>query len=125
MFARLSILVLLLLSVVSVASAGVSVSSPSSGSTVGSPVHFVAQATPASSSTPITSMRIYVDNASVYVAAAKSIDTNVTIANGSHTVTVQAWDSAGHVYKSAMSITVKTTSVIPPTATVFSKVEEM
>jgi hypothetical protein len=70
-------------------------------------------------------MRIYVDNASVYVAAAKSIDTNVTIANGSHSITVQAWDSAGHVYKSAFSITVQTSSVIPPTATVFSKVEEM
>ena len=122
MFARLSILVLLL---VSVASAGVTVSSPSSGSSVGSPVHFVAQATSSSSSTPITSMRIYVDNASVYVAAAKSIDTNVTIANGSHSITVQAWDSAGHVYKSAFSITVQTSSVIPPTATVFSKVEEM
>jgi len=122
MFARLSILVLLL---VSVASAGVTVSSPSSGSSVGSPVHFVAQATSSSSSTPITSMRIYVDNASVYVAAAKSIDTNVTIANGNHSITVQAWDSAGHVYKSAFSITVQTSSVIPATATVFSKVEEM
>jgi hypothetical protein len=122
MFARLSVVVLLL---VSLGSAGVTVSSPASGSSVGSPVHFVAQATAASSSTPITSMRIYVDNASVYVTAAKSIDTSVTVASGSHSVVVQAWDSAGHVYKSAaLSINVQA-SIIPANAIVFSKVEEM
>src|SRR5579871_3643760 len=41
----------------------VSVSSPASGATVGSPVHFVASS---SAPDPISAMTIYVDNASVY-----------------------------------------------------------
>src|SRR5438067_9947844 len=108
--------------------AGVTVSSPVSGSTSTAPVHFVAQATPASSTHPITFMRIYVDNVSVYAAAVKSIDTNLTIATGTHSAVVQAWDSAGAVYKSAsLALTVKTGSglVIPSNATVFSQVEDL
>jgi len=70
-------------------------------------------------------MRIYVDNVSVYGAAVKSIDTNLAIASGSHSAVVQAWDSAGTAYKSStLSLTVKSGSVIPSTATVFSQVED-
>jgi hypothetical protein len=123
MFHRVPVLLLLLCSA---AFAGVTVSSPTSGITTSSPVHFVAQATSSSSTRSITFMRIYVDGVSVYGAAVKSIDTNLTIAAGSHSAVVQAWDSAGSVYKSAnLSLTVQSGLVIPSTATVFSKIEEL
>ncbi len=122
MFYRVFVSVLL---ASSPAIAGVTVSSPVSGSTNTAPVHFVAQAAPASSTQHITFMRIYVDNVSVYGAAVKSIDTNLAIASGSHSAVVQAWDSAGTAYKSStLSLTVKAGSVIPSTATVFSQVED-
>jgi hypothetical protein len=72
-------------------------------------------------------MRIYLDNVSIYAVAAKSIDTSVAVSSGAHSVVVQAWDAGGNVYKSGLSISVQasTTIVIPSTATVFSKIEEM
>lgn len=95
--------------------AGVTVSSPAAGSTSGSPVHFVASAT---SANPITAMRIYVDNISVYLVSASKLDTYVTIAVGGHSVVVQAWDSTGAVFKAPLSLTVNSTSPTPtPTPT--------
>ncbi len=84
-------------------SSGVSVSSPTPGTTSSSPVHFVASA---SSSHPIISMRIYVDSNSVFVTSSGSLNTSVPMSSGSHSVVVQAWDSAGGIYKSAETITV-------------------
>ena len=63
--------------------AGVTVSSPATGSAAGSPVHFVASAT---STHPITAMRIYVDNLSVYLVSASSLNTSVTMSAGTHSV---------------------------------------
>jgi hypothetical protein len=83
--------------------AGVSVSSPAPGSTAGSPVHFVASAT---STHPISAMRIYVDNVSVYLISASSLNTSVTMSAGSHSVVVQAWDSTGAVFKMPLTLTV-------------------
>jgi len=122
MFSRVLISLLL---VSSAAFAGVTVASPASGTTTSSPVHVVATATPASSANHITFMRIYLDHTSVYGAAVKAIDTSVTAAAGSHSVTVQAWDSAGLVYRSTLTLTVQAGSVIPSTATVFSLIEDM
>jgi len=95
--------------------AGVTVSSPTSGSTSGSPVHFVASAT---SANPITAMRIYVDSISVYLISASKLDTYVAIAAGGHSVVVQAWDSTGAVFKASLSMTVSGTAPTPtPTPT--------
>ncbi|HXA85350.1 MAG TPA: hypothetical protein VNZ47_09760 [Candidatus Dormibacteraeota bacterium] len=95
--------------------AGVTVSSPTSGSTSGSPVHFVASAT---SANPITAMRIYVDSISVYLISASKLDTYVPIAAGGHSVVVQAWDSTGAVFKASLSMTVSGTAPTPtPTPT--------
>ena len=91
--------------------AGVTVSSPTAGSTSGSPVHFVASAT---SANPITAMRIYVDNVSVYLISASKLDTSIAIASGSHSVVVQAWDSTGAVFKAPLSLTVSGTTPPPP-----------
>lgn len=86
--------------------AGVTVQSPGAGSTVGSPVHFVASATPTSISSPITAMRIYVDGVSKFTANANKIDTSVAMSAATHNVVVQAWDSKGTVYKHALVLKV-------------------
>jgi hypothetical protein len=90
--------------------AGVSVSSPAPGSTTGSPVQFVASA---SSSLPITAMRIYVDDQSVFANQSNSLNTSIPLANGAHRVVVQAWDSSGAVFKFPETITVNS-SAPPP-----------
>ncbi len=85
--------------------AGISVSSPASGSTVSSPVHFIASA-----STDVYAMRIYVDNASLYYTAGYKLDTYVGIGGGSHYVVVQGWSSSGAIYKAPLTINVGTTT---------------
>jgi hypothetical protein len=97
------VLICALMAVSASAFAGVTVTSPANGSTVGSPAHFVANA---SSSRPITFMRIYVDGKSVFGAATSKIDSTIGVAAGKHSVNVQAWDSAGAVLTKALSITV-------------------
>ena len=90
--------------------AGVTVSSPTTGSTSTSPVHFVASAT---STNPVTAMRIYVDNVSVYLISASKLDTSVAMASGTHNVVVQAWDSTGAVFKTPLTLTVNGTAPSP------------
>lgn len=95
--------------------AGVTVSSPTNGTTTTSPVHVVAAAT---STNPITAMRIYVDNVSVYLVSSSKIDTSVAMSKATHNVVVQAWDSTGAVFKQALTLTVSGTSPTPtPTPT--------
>ena len=110
-----------------IAFAGVTVSSPTNGSTVGSPAHFVASAT---SSFPITAMRIYVDNISVYLVSGGKIDTYVSMSATKHYVVVQAWDSTGAVFKQALTISVSGTSAtslpLPPsTAVTKANIDQM
>ena len=100
--------------------AGVSVSSPSAGATASSPVHFVASA---SGSYPITAMRIYVDSVSAYLVDAASLNTSLAMSAGSHSISVQAWDTQGHVYINAFSINVSGSA--PPPGTTFSLIEQM
>lgn len=104
--------------------ATVTVSSPTSGGTVDSPVPFTASAT---SSHPVTYMMIYVDNTSAYGTAAASLKTSVSMTAGSHNVTVQCWDSSGLVQKKSFTInvTVATGPVIPANALVYNQIENM
>jgi hypothetical protein len=85
-------LVVVTLAMAGMAFAGVTVSSPTNGSTVGTPTHFVASA---SSGNPVTAMRIYVDNNSFYSTPSNNIDTYLSMTAGSHYVVVVAWDSTG------------------------------
>ncbi len=82
----------------------ISISSPSNGATVSSPVHFVGSAN--GGSFPVTAVRIYADNQSVYTTNSATMDTMVPMANGNHFVVVQAWNSSGQVFKAPMNITV-------------------
>jgi len=90
----------------------VNVTAPVSGSTVASPVHFVASAQ-APANRHITAMRIYVDYQSVYTVSSSSLNTYVTMTQGSHKATVQAWDSSGSVYKKWLSLTVTAPTPTP------------
>jgi hypothetical protein len=90
--------------------AGVTVQSPGTASTVGSPVHFVASAT---STSPITAMRIYVDGVSAYLTSSSTINTSVAMSAATHNVVVQAWDSKGTVYKQALVLKVGTAAPAP------------
>jgi hypothetical protein len=119
---RWSLIGIAFLFMTAAAFAGVSVSSPSSGSTTSSPVHFVASATGAA---PITAMRIYVDSNSVFVVNAASLNTNVSMGTGSHFISVQAWDTQGHVYLSQFSISVGGSGSPAGSGTAFNLIEQM
>lgn len=83
--------------------AGVSISAPANGSTVGSPVHFVASA---SGATTIASMIIYVDGNQNYLVYANSLDTAISLGAGSHFAVIKAWDNYGNVYSASETFTV-------------------
>lgn len=85
----------------SASTVGVTVCAPAGGSTLASPVHFTAAA---KSTHPITAMRIYVDSISKYLVNASALDTSLSIASGTHSVVVQAWDSTGTVFKTTLTI---------------------
>jgi hypothetical protein len=111
------------ITVVAAPSAGVTVSSPANHATVSSPVNFAASATSAS---PITAMRIYVDGANAYTVNAAYINAPVAMSPGAHNVVVQAWDSTGAVLKTALSLTVSPAPPsVPAYATTVSRIEEM
>jgi hypothetical protein len=101
---------LLLFSTISFAQS-VSVSSPSNGATVSSPVHFVGSAD--GGSFPATAVRVYVDGQSMYTTNSASVDTFVPISAGNHFVVVQAWNSAGQVFKSPMNLIVSNATPTP------------
>jgi phosphatidylinositol-3-phosphatase len=82
----------------------VTITAPTTSTVSGSPVHLAATA---SAPNPITFMRIYVDNVSRYSASASSVSAYISMANGTHRVVFQAWDSKGNVYKASKSVTVQ------------------
>lgn len=97
--------------------AGVTVSSPAPGATVGSPAHFVASA---SSANPVTSMTVYVDGVSKYQLYSNQLDTYIALATGSHNVVVQAWDSTGAVIQNNETINVSGTAPVTGTGVTIS-----
>jgi Bacterial Ig domain len=104
--------------VTTTAIAGVTVSSPANGATVATPVRVVASA---SSTKPITAMRIYVDHVSVYVVQTNRIDTLVTLTPGKHSLVVQAWDSGGLVMKNVLDLN----ATQPVNKKVYSNIDQM
>lgn len=93
----------------------VTVTSPVNNSTVGSPVKVQASASPSPGHT-ISGWVVYVDSVNVYSAGSvTSINTNVNMAAGKHTVIVRAWDTSGAYGDQTLNITVNTSK---PTVTV-------
>jgi hypothetical protein len=84
---------------------GVTVSTPASGATVSSPASFVASAT-TSCSKGVSSMGIYVDGSRVLVVNGASINSQVSMGSGTHSVVVEEWDGCGGASTKALSLNV-------------------
>ncbi len=92
----------------------INICTPTNGSTVASPVHI--QAAPQSSN-GVIGMAVYVDNNLAYKDTVQTVDTFITMSNGSHYVVVQFWDNSGNVpAKASVNINVSS-SAPPPTVT--------
>ena len=83
------------------------ISSPSDGGTVTSPATVVASASPKN---PIFFMRVYVDQLAVYFTFTNSINTQILIAPGTHTLEVMAEDNQGYLSATILNITVSAQS---------------
>ena len=81
----------------------VTICSPASGATVSSPVSVVAGTT---DSNTVTLLQIFVDGVGVYHTASGTLNTTVTMSNGTHRLTVQATDSTKTIFKTTENITV-------------------
>jgi hypothetical protein len=81
------------------------VSSPTNNSSVTSPLNVVASATPKN---PIFFMRVFVDQNAEYFTFDNSINTQIFLAPGQHTITVYAEDNQGYI--SATPVNVNVTS---------------
>jgi hypothetical protein len=86
--------------------ANVSVSSPSNGGTVSSPVHYVATATTKTCSRGVASMGIYVNDQLVYVVNGSSLNHNLTLDPGKYNTVVEEWDNCGGATYTPVAITV-------------------
>jgi hypothetical protein len=106
----LSGIVFIFLVLATPARASVTVSSPSNGATVGSPVPFVATATTATCSKGVASMGIYVDSQLVYVVNGASMNTHWTLAPGAYSTVVEEWDYCGGATYTTVGITVSSQS---------------
>jgi hypothetical protein len=51
-------------------------------------------------------MKAYLDNTVVASSTGATIVANVTASPGTHLLTVQAWDTAGFLYKTQMNVNV-------------------
>lgn len=79
------------------------VSSPTDGGSTTSPATIVASASPKN---PIFFMRVYVDQLAVYFTFTNSINTQLFIAPGQHTLEVMAEDKQGYISATILHITV-------------------
>jgi len=79
------------------------VSSPTDQSTVTSPMHVVASASPKN---PLFFMRVYVDQLAVYFTFTNSIDTQIFVASGQHKIEVMAEDNQGYVSDTILNVNV-------------------
>lgn len=90
--------------------AGITVTSPANGSTVGSNVGFVASA---STSCPagVSAMGVYVNNSLVYQGKGGSLNATVTLGVGSQTAVVQEWDYCGGSTTTPVKLNVTGTTI--------------
>jgi len=86
--------------------AGVSVSSPTSGSTSGSPVHFVASAW-SGCAKGVSAMGIYTAPGKLaYTVNGAKLDTYLSMGNGTYHVVVQEWDNCASSATAPLTLTV-------------------
>ena len=80
-----------------------SISSPSNGASVNSPVPIMATATPPD---PIYTVRLYVDGFAVLYTPKTNINQLIWMPNGQHTVEIVAEDTAGYIATTSMQVNV-------------------
>jgi len=98
--------VCILLMLATSASANVSVSTPSDGAQVGSPVQYAATSTTSACAKGVASMGVYVDNELVYVVNGASLSTTLPVSAGKHNTVVEEWDYCGGATYTSLAITV-------------------
>ena len=81
----------------------VTMTSPTAGAWVHSPVHVVASAT---SGAKVSAMWVYIDSSVGYKTSQSALNTYLSMSKGTHTITVKAWDATGTVFTSSAKITV-------------------
>ena len=86
--------------------AAVTVTSPAAGSTVTSPVHYVATATTSTCAKGVASIGVYVDNKLIYVVKAKTLNTEISMALGAEHTVVEEWDKCGGASVATVNLTV-------------------
>ena len=87
--------------------AGISVTSPSSGAQVQSPVHFVASAQSPNCPNGVASMGIYTAPYKLaYSVTGSKLDTYLTLGAGTYNAVIQEWDNCGWSASAPITITV-------------------
>ncbi|HYX54413.1 MAG TPA: hypothetical protein VE783_13230 [Candidatus Limnocylindrales bacterium] len=56
---------------------------------------------------PITAMKAYLSGAQVAVSSGPTLDQTINAPKGTHILTVQAWDSAGKLYRNTLNVNVR------------------
>src|SRR6202030_719738 len=87
----------------------VNITTPFPNAAVASPVRI--QAT-ASNSSPVTLMRVYVDSALKYQTSGGSVNANLPMSVGNHSIVVQSRDSAGGIHNRTISVNVQSQAVV-------------
>jgi phospholipase C len=95
----------------------VTVTSPTPGSTVTSPVHYVATAQTATCAGGVSSMGVYVNNNLVYTVSGSSLNTNIAMAAGAQHTVVEEWDYCGGAAYTTVDLTV-TSGTTQPTVSI-------
>lgn len=85
---------------------GVVISAPASGSTVSSPVNFVATGGTTTCASGVAAMGIYMNNTLVYNVNGSSINTSLTVAGGLHSAVIVQWDNCGGSANAGVTFTV-------------------
>jgi hypothetical protein len=90
--------------------AGISVTSPANGSTVGTPAAYVAT-TSTSCSRGVAAMGIYVNDQLAYVTPGATLSTQLALGVGNQRTVVQEWDNCGGTSTMPVSVTVSGTTI--------------
>src|SRR5581483_6406135 len=88
---------------VTVSNPTVTVTSPAPNSSVYDPVQITASTLDAN---PVYAVQVYVDNALQYQSSGTGVNWPLPLGVGAHNLVVQAWDTAGGIYKQSVPVTI-------------------